>query len=320
MWWPELTVDVVQGDLQQLSKEGKKDRLATNLSTESVSSSMKDETEEYEWKIRPSQVEEKSKYSQFDSVLNRMKTIKKKIDRFRCNMSITAFHAVHVKASQGSNDWDKYVSPLNYCDSSTEQMDCPPPSAANTVEEYRQNLKAMGTTVCVPVTNLLLQHVREVQSTNEYFYQDVKDIQRDTISVNGEKLIGSEVGYDKIVIAIAKWIKSTVDVEEVAKTSLSVANRTFSGGIAFDNVMATFNADQLVLVVPISAEADPLDITIVDKADGPSILVRAHTKYRLETADTSEPLAVVNACMLAELCVEEMFESRAFVFLESTYS
>jgi hypothetical protein len=181
-------------------------------------------------------------------------------------------------------------------------------------------LKGIGTTVCVPVTNLLLQHIREVQSTNEYFSQDVKDIQRDTLSVNGEKLIGSEVGYDKIVIAIAKWIKSTVDVEEIAKTALSVANRTFSGGIAFDNVMATFNADPLVLVVPISAEAEPLDITVVDKADGPSILVRAHTKYRLETAETSESLAIVNACMLAELCVEEMFESRAFVFLESMFS
>ena len=301
MWWPELTVDVVQSDLQRISKSNRR------MSTESIP----EDIESYEWTVKP---ESGSRSSRFDSVLSRMKTIKHKIERFRHNLSMTSFHATHVRASTGRMD-DQFVSPMDYCEGT--RVDSVLPSSAQSMEEYMDSMKQLGSTICVNVTSVLL---REVQSTNNY--QDIKDIQRDSVSVNGEMYQGSQVGYDKIVNSIAKRIKSTSDVEEIAKRALSIANRTFSGGIAFDNVISTFSAENVVMVVPVSAEADPLDITVVDRPDAsPSVLIRAHTKYRLESLSDGKSVGTVDACMLAELCVERLeSDSRAFVFLDTTYS
>jgi hypothetical protein len=301
MWWPELTVDVVQSDLQRISKSTRR------MSTESVP----EDIESYEWSVKP---EKGSKSSRFDSVVSRMSIIENKIERFRNSLSMTSFHATHVRASNGRMD-EQFVSPIEYCEGT--RVESVVPSSAQSIREYMDLMKQLGSTICVNVTTLLL---REVQSTNNY--QDIRDIQRDSVSVNGEMYLGSQVGYDKIVNSIAKRIKSTSDVEEIAKRALSIANRTFSGGIAFDNVISTFSAENIVMVVPVSAEADPLDITVVDRPDAsPSVLIRAHTKYRLESVTDGHSVGTVDACMLAELCVDRLgSDSRAFVFLDTTYS
>jgi hypothetical protein len=304
MWWPELTVDVVQGDLQQLGKEGK---LVSNLSTESVASS--DEGEKSEWSIvTDGAVPTASSSNKFRSVLSGLNSVKRKIDRFRQNVAMTAFHAISAVPSESS------VSPLDFA-AASEQLDPSSlPSSARSLEQYTRLLEAVSS-VCLPVTPLLLSHLRIDTRT-----QDVKDIQRDSVVVNGQLLTGASSGYQKIVNSIAKQITAPVDAEEIAQKSLSVANRTFSGGISLDHVLKIFGSDDLVLVVPVSAEAEPLDVTVVA---GEKVLIRAHTKYRLEPADgsISENFpATVNACLLAELRPENLSTSRAYVFLDSTFA
>lgn len=293
MWWPELTVDVVQGDLQQVGNK--------QSAAESVASSSE---EEGEWTvITKDALPVPSTANKLRTVMKGIDSLKRKIDKFRSNISMTAFHAISAVPSESS------VSPLDFAAASQQLDPKSLPCSAETLEEYVSRVSTIGS-VCVPVTQSLTPHLESSTQT-----QDMKDIQRDSVVVNGKLLRGADMGYQKIVNMIAKEIVcDSVDAEEIAQKALSVANRTFSGGIAFDNVLKIFAADELVLVVPVSAEAEPLDITVVSQ---PSclVLIRAHTRYRLEPAGPGIPM-VVNACLLAELRPGNLKSSRAFVFLD----
>ena len=287
MWWPELTVDLVQGDLQQV---GNKQSAAESV----VSSS---EEEGGEWTVITKEaVPVPSTANKLRTVMKGIDSLKRKIDKFRSNISMTTFHSISAVPSESN------VSPLDF-PAASQQLDPKSlPCSAETLEEYVSRVQTIGS-VCVPVSPLLTTHLESSTQT-----QDMKDIQRDSVVVNGKLLLGAEMGYQKIVNAIAKEIVcSSVDAEEIAQKALSVANRTFS------NVLKIFAAEELVLVVPVSVEAEPLDITVVTN---PSclVLIRAHTRYRLEPVDGIP--TVVNACLLAELRPGNLKSSRAFVFFD----
>jgi hypothetical protein len=304
MWWPELTVDVVQGDLQQLAKGRSEKPLTSKVPSESMGPEM--DGEESEWRIKTDNVVVPPTTSgRFKGISAKLSLMKRKINEFRYNMSMTALHASMMAANSE-------ISPLDFCDGVSADIDIQSlPSKALSVEEYVKRFSEMGT-VCVSVTTHCLSHMQSFESPT----QDMKDIQRDSVVVNGKIFRGAESGYQRIVNEIAKGITDPlIDAEEIARKSLSVANRTFSGGIAFDHVIRTLQPekDDLVVIVPVSAEAEPLDIAVVENRN--QILVRAHTKYRIEDHNTGGPIGTVNACLLAEVRAERIQTSRAFVFL-----
>ena len=302
MWWPELTVDVVQADLQQVTRGGR--RLSAALSAESVGSSI---NEGDEWTVVTKGVEvPPTRHGRFESVRNTVSLMKKKLTKLKYNLSMTTMHALSTFGSSH----ETFVSPLDFATQGGEELPNLPSGAAD-MNQYVELLTGVET-CCVSVTSLLMDHIRDSR-TSANLDQDLKDIQRDSVVVNGQLFRGAETGYQRIVNEIAKEITANVDAEEISRIALSVANRTFSGGIAFDNVIKIFMSDALdVLVVPISAEAEPLDVAIVSPC---SVVVRAHTKYRIESE--GKPVALVNACLLADIRMSDIKGSRASVFIES---
>lgn len=75
--------------------------------------------------------------------------------------------------------------------------------------------------------------------------QDIKDVERDCIEINGSLMLCSKLGYDATVDTISKAISSIIvsgmglelvpfASEEISKKLLQCANRTTSGGDAFE--------------------------------------------------------------------------------------
>eukprot|EP00927_Polykrikos_kofoidii_P026844 TRINITY_DN23835_c0_g1_i1.p1 TRINITY_DN23835_c0_g1~~TRINITY_DN23835_c0_g1_i1.p1 ORF type:complete len:371 (+),score=77.24 TRINITY_DN23835_c0_g1_i1:91-1203(+) len=154
-------------------------------------------------------------------------------------------------------------------------------------------------------------------------YQDSKDIGRDNLVINGVAIAGACGGYTAAVAALKAALQQAdatawhggarggeIAVERGAQLLLSVLNRTSSGFAAFEEVLRLFDCPEVVVVSPESAQAKPLEATVLEGV----VLGRAHTRYSVVQADGSgAPLAVIDAvfvfrvstAMLRRLIAEE---------------
>lgn len=159
------------------------------------------------------------------------------------------------------------------------------PSGAQSLEDYEERLAAMPESVAI---------TRDLQLSLSKLdcRQDEKDINRDTLEVNGLEVKGAEGGYHAAVRAIAEVLDHGrgVGCRAAAQMLLSVLNRTTSGFMAFEEVLKLLEAD-VVVISPESASARPLELSIV----GGMALGRAHTRYAVHRADASGQLLSVDA-------------------------
>jgi hypothetical protein len=134
-------------------------------------------------------------------------------------------------------------------------------------------------------------------------YQDTKDINRDSLLVNGVAISGAHGGYDAAVTALADGLRAASsdaggrtwhgDTEDLAaQLLLGTLNRTSSGFIAFEEVLQLLNCPDAVIVAPESAAAKPLEAVVI----GGLVMGRAHTRYSVRRFDGSNaPLVMVDA-------------------------
>lgn len=159
------------------------------------------------------------------------------------------------------------------------------PSGAQSLEDYEERLAAMPESVAIK---------RDLQLSLSKLdcRQDEKDINRDTLEVNGLEVKGAEGGYHAAVRAIAEVLDHGrgFGCSAAAQMLLSVLNRTTSGFMAFEEVLKLLEAD-VVVISPESASARPLELSIV----GGMALGRAHTRYAVHRADASGQLLSVDA-------------------------
>lgn len=163
------------------------------------------------------------------------------------------------------------------------------PSSAASLEDYEERLRAMPAAVAIR---------RELQLSLSKLdcRQDEKDINRDTLEVNGLEVKGAEGGYHAAVRAIAKVLDRGTGrgCSEAAQMLLSVLNRTTSGFMAFEEVLKLLESD-VVVISPESAAARPLELSIVGATTAATALGRAHTRYGVHRADASGQLLSVDA-------------------------
>ena len=124
--------------------------------------------------------------------------------------------------------------------------------------------------------------------------QNTKDLARDVIVVNGRVIKGASTSYFEIRQALSGMTGS----DSVASTALTVAARTFSGGVSFQRVLTLFDPPPAsrLFIVPESAAAAPLEILA-----GPGkALVRAHTQYSVRATELEDSrLVVLDAWLVA---------------------
>ena len=293
-WWPEITVDIVQGDLQRLALG----RVENNVSESGG-----------EWALPrvANQGKASSRFAVFDDLIATLADMKTRTEKLRQELCMSTFHSLVITAANGSRV--ETAMPLDFAAVSS----IPPslPSTTSSLSSYEHAL-SQSASLCLPVTNEVLSHLAEFDvDPHKFTAQDVKDIQRDSVCVNGCVLSGSELGYDSILAAVAH----VVGGDEMAAKVLSVGNRTFSGGVAFERVLQTFANDGLVIIAPDSAAAESIDIIAV----GNCALIRGHTRYVVRSVTDGRELCAVNATLMAEIPVNDVFSSRAFVFLECSF-
>lgn len=160
------------------------------------------------------------------------------------------------------------------------------PSAAQSLEDYEERLAALPESVAI---------ARDLQLSLSKLdcRQDEKDINRDTLEVNGLEVKGAEGGYHAAVRAISDVLRHAGrgGCTEAAQILLSVLNRTTSGFMAFEEVLKLLEQGDFVVISPESASARPLELSIV----GNVALGRAHTRYAVHRADASGQLLSVDA-------------------------
>ena len=281
MWWPEITVDVIKSDL---------------VLTPSFAVEADEEEEVCEWTVKKSEAPLKD--TKFDLVRTLLQDGKRRIERIRFDLAMATFHAL---ALQEGADLSDIASPLDFCTPSSSSVVFP--SAAADFEQY-QSLLAQTDIFSFCIAD----EVAKQNLLPPKYQQDVKDLQRDSVCINGQFFCGAECGYEAILAHLVQL------VGEPASRALSIANRTFSGGVAFDQVMRCFASDGIVAIAPLSAEAEPLDIVVVPKR---GILIRAQTKYALVAESHTDEIACsINACTLVELFFDSFQDPRAFVLLD----
>jgi hypothetical protein len=102
--------------------------------------------------------------------------------------------------------------------------------------EFFENLNDSSTS-SVSIIDIT-QSIRAWFASPPTIAQDTKDFGRDSVRLNaGEVLRGAEIGFDGILAQL----ESLVGDADVARSVLSVAGRTFSGGITFESVIARFS-------------------------------------------------------------------------------
>jgi len=193
-----------------------------------------------------------------------------------------------VLAAMGADIEDFHVAP-------SLSLDPHLPSAAKDEDEYVRNLSDFP-----DVFRLPLEHTMD--EVDEY--QDGKDLQRDSLILNGHLLAGAELGYQGIVQETMRYGTS----EKRAKRILQVLNRTFSGGSAFDHVLRCFGSE-FVDITPASADAKPLAVAVTK---GTSI-GSAHTRYVLYLQSSGRKICEVDATFTFDM-KEEM--RTFFLFFE----
>lgn len=225
------------------------------------------------WVLKPTKPQETNRSSSvsFEKVSLAVSIGLDRLDVLRYNMCMAVFHARMVVRGEWA------VSPLDFCR----------PSAH-----------------CICIANLVENHTVDLA-------QDVKDIQRDSVCVNGVTYNGSDTGYDGIHDIVCSHLGgSTAEgISEIASLAISFVNRTFSGGVVFDQVLQKFERDEECQIVPISNEAEPLDIIV----DNGVVLVRGHTRYRV-VPETGDLGIIIDGFCLVEF---SMHRRRGYVYLDS---
>jgi hypothetical protein len=302
-WWPEVTVDVLESDLKRFFPTEKR-----QVSEHRNSLEEEDEVE-CDWEIVSSEpsLSYSNKFSKFRNLEKQLGAQRARIDELQLKMCSATFHTLMADVGLHSGNKIDRFSPLNFCFSQTETF-------------FDDSVKVTSFDVSESVKMHASQFFAD---PNVFLSQDAKDIQRDSVCLNSQLLIGSECGgYQTILEVLVECIGAAgvhaddewEDIEQIAQVILSLANRTFSGGISFDKVLSLFQ--EKWLVSPVSNEAEPLDV-IVTRA---SALVRAHTKYALMPLEDYEGdvKKFVNANLFIEVpLVDVRGKSKAHLFIQS---
>jgi len=115
-------------------------------------------------------------------------------------------------------------------------------------------------------------NLREVCCSEITLKQLQKDIERDELVIDGERIVGSNVGLDYCLGSIKKSLDNCLGTcflpalgtdlrDEMSRTILATACRTNSGGIAL-HVLRTITDTEDVMLIPRSTEAGSLLIKI----------------------------------------------------------
>lgn len=173
--------------------------------------------------------------------------------------------------------------------------------------------------------------------------QAAKDLLRDTISVNGSLVRGS-LGFQEVISTIARVLEGSTIGSAPRQSSilkalavLHIIGRTVAGGCTYDKVWELFRHEEYGLVIPLSAEADPLSISIVHTADpekseyeeGYAIL-SSHSRYKIlathggihdmssvNLTDEESLLGIVDARFVLVMDIQECFNSESVKMIES---
>jgi len=175
------------------------------------------------------------------------------------------------------------------------------PANATNIEEYKKMCKTFSKVWRIRIDQPVQGDVDE--------YQDGKDLQRDSMVLNGEFISGAEYGYARIVEAVTCWSEN----ENNAKRILQALNRTTSGGTAFDHVLRSFGNFELVNISPASKEAKPLAVAVSNKAS----IGCAHTQYLVYEQENNEKIAEIDAYFTFRMTGDQMQSS--FLFLDLRY-
>ena len=275
-WWPEITVDVIESDIRKFFGNIKPDRGNEMMG--------QDEDEiECDWEIISSldNTNHTSRFENFRELEKKMKSQQDRVILLQHSMCSATFNMMMAEMELYPGKINT-ISPLNFCHDTfcfgEENVD------------GSIDLTLFGINISKSVQNHASLFLSDPPS---FISQDTKDIQRDSVCLNGQLLVGSECGgYSTILDALVECITAGglhgddewEDVETLGQVVLSIANRTFSGGIAFDEILKNFPSLNW-LVSPISNEAQPLDIII----SGSRAFVRAHTRYLVIPGDCQDP-------------------------------
>jgi len=270
-WWPEITIDVLQSDLRKFFSQGlsppkKRTPVTTNMAGE--------ETVQSKWVLRDLEDISASPEDKWEKIESKITVISHRVDEMRfilCSSTFDALVGVVALGKELDFAGGRHVSPLSFCD-----LDSPIPVTCTNSNHMR----------LIDISKKVVEHV-EIFNQGSTTGQDMKDIQRDTLLLNGLLLKGSEMGYKGICDAIGTSNSQMI---------LSLANRTFSGGIAFENVLTIFGT-QYEHVSPLSSEADPLDVIV----SGDVAIIRAHTKFSLANTIDGPEGGIVDANVYIQL-------------------
>lgn len=172
------------------------------------------------------------------------------------------------------------------------------PAHASNIEEYKKLCRTFSKVWRIRIDQPCQGDVDE--------YQDGKDLQRDSMILNGEFIAGAEYGYARIVEAVTFWSEN----ENTAKRILQALNRTTSGGTAFDHVLRSFGNFELVNISPASKEAKPLAVAVSNIA----AIGCAHTQYLVYEQENNEKIAEIDAYFTFRMSGDQMQSS--FLFLD----
>uniref|UniRef100_A0A0G4GDS1 Uncharacterized protein n=1 Tax=Chromera velia CCMP2878 TaxID=1169474 RepID=A0A0G4GDS1_9ALVE len=199
------------------------------------------------------------------------------------------------------------------------------PCQATSPSQYKDSLRGLGPLIrhrLFPWTDPSLRPHR---------YQDVKDLKRDTVVVNGKLFQGSIVEYDEIVKEISELIARGVEgggtedfpssspdkikakdkggnesliehADGISRVLLHLCNRTFSGGNLFETFLEVVGNDSFGLVVPLSNLSRPLEICVV----GDAASLQGHIRYQVMESESLEVLGLFDAFFSSLLCLSAL--------------
>ena len=193
-------------------------------------------------------------------------------------------------------------------------------TSSESIASYCENLRNS-----LPKRFKLRDIVSSAFTENDTRHQDAKDIERDAIRVETEvstsfPLFGSNIGYDGAVKAISDCLSKCSSsgpsdpqgLIKFARVLLNAANRTTSGGDAFEAIERFIRAPQLVFVAPdSSAPLEPLLITCQQGVfknrygfdwgvKGKTVATTTYLVYDNDDIDRKGPLAKLTATCTRE--------------------
>lgn len=148
--------------------------------------------------------------------------------------------------------------------------------------EYAEAVRTvLAQPLVVPMWWVFQQNPRNNQpaTKKDETHQDTRDVERDTVIINGQSMRGVQVKYQGVVDSLVhvlqeaeKWITSDSTscneerhksaLNRFARAILNTGNRTNSGGNAYESIMLLVGGSPHALVTPDSDEAEPICIDI----------------------------------------------------------